>query len=338
MVKYNNFICIQKFATPKQHTYFNSLTQPQRAIFQTNLIWPSGSTIRIYFMNNPTPLPDGDGIQWEDQRHSDRHFDSLYDTLQGRVDPKTLVTTIVNERFAPLVPTLKFVFTDNQQESDVRILFDDPINKHGSSSAVGTECQYVDKNTPTMYYSWLDVGTVIHEFGHVLGMLHELQNPRDNPILWDKPNALCYYEYTQGWDEETVDLNVFKALDKEYTNGSSFDPNSIMKYFFPATFPFPPEAKLPEGCQGLAGKTINLTTDGKGQDANSSLSQLDIEWINKTYNPTNPNPPTLPPTGVFNVADKSSKTQQFESFVKKYWYIFAGIVIIIIMIVLYFVV
>lgn len=335
MVKHNNFICVQKFATPKQHTYFNSLTQPQRAIFQTNLVWPPGSTIRIYFMNNPTPSQEG--IWWQDQRQKGRPYDQLYNSLQGRVDPQTLVKTIVKERFAPLAPTLKFVFTDRQQESDVRIFFDES-GLSGSSSAVGIACLDTAKNTPTMYYSWLDVGTVIHEFGHVLGMLHELQNPRDNPILWDKPNALCYYEYTQGWDEQTVDYNVFDALDKESTNGSSFDPYSIMKYFFPATFPFPRDAKLPDNCKGLAGQTVNLTTDGKGQDANSSLSELDIEWINKTYNPTNPNPPTLPPTGIFNVADKSPKTQQFESFIKKYWYIFAGIVIIIIMIVLYFVV
>ena len=44
-------------------------------------------------------------------------------------------------------------------------------------------------------------------------------------------------------------------------NGSEFDPDSIMLYFFPAY----------------------LTKDGKGTHANNRLSPTDVKWVEKEY-------------------------------------------------------
>ena len=39
-----------------------------------------------------------------------------------------------------------------------------------------------------------------------------------------------YYKQTQGWEKDKVDFNVFNVSDKFYTNGTTYDPKSIMHY------------------------------------------------------------------------------------------------------------
>jgi hypothetical protein len=72
-------------------------------------------------------------------------------------------------------------------------------------------------------------GTTLHEFGHALGLLHEQSYP--GGIKWNKSDDVyAYYLKTQGWDKEKVDAQVFEVSDVFYTNGTSYDPKSIMQY------------------------------------------------------------------------------------------------------------
>jgi hypothetical protein len=78
-------------------------------------------------------------------------------------------------------------------------------------------------NTKTMK------GTVLHEFGHALGLLHEQSYP--NAIRWNKADSIYEkYEKEQGWNRAKVDAQVFAVSDIFYTNGTTYDPKSIMQY------------------------------------------------------------------------------------------------------------
>jgi hypothetical protein len=121
-----------------------------------------------------------------------------------------------------------------------------------------------------MRLGWLDVATVIHEFGHVLGMVHEHQTSFDNPIQWNKDAIYCYYENTKKWSKEEIDRNILIPMNSSQINGSFFDKASIMVYSFPKSIP----------CNG---KYIQTTTNGVEIRPNFRLSNTDIEWFRAVY-------------------------------------------------------
>ncbi len=216
------------------------------------------------------------------ERHSyddikNTYGDNAYiDPLQKEVDKLSVIEgikKIVNERYVPIVGNVKITFVDDINQANVRIGFN---GDDGAWSYVGTEClDYKDTTQPTMNLGWFDVQTTLHEFGHMLGFIHEHNNPRGNAIQWNKNAVYTWARETQGWDKQTTDSNIMEKYSFSQTNGSEFDPLSIMLYFFPGY----------------------LTTNGQGTKENLILSGYDVLYVTKNY-----------PNGSESASDYYTKT------------------------------
>ena len=76
-------------------------------------------------------------------------------------------------------------------------------------------------------------GTILHEFGHVLGLMHEHLSPKFNEYFeWvDIEDIYKFYAETQGWTPERVEGNLFNTVTVDTsTTLTNFDPESIMTY------------------------------------------------------------------------------------------------------------
>ncbi len=118
--------------------------------------------------------------------------------------------------------------------NDVRISFQ---RGKGSWSYVGMDAMTIEnQKEATMNFGWLDESTsedewervVLHEFGHMLGAIHEHQSPATD-IKWDLPLLYQYYWETQGWSKEQVNFNIVLKYNRGISN-TEFDRESIMLY------------------------------------------------------------------------------------------------------------
>lgn len=151
------------------------------------------------------------------------------------------------------VANLKFDF-NNAPNAEIRITFDP---QDGAWSYIGTDCRSIPLNEATMNLGFLDGGTAAHEFGHAIGLAHEHQNPAGG-IQWNEQMVIQELAKSPNfWDEATARHNVLSKYTADQLNGTGFDRDSIMLYFFPASW----------------------TTNGIATKANDVLSKLDKEFI-----------------------------------------------------------
>lgn len=223
----------------------------------------------------------------------------LVSFLDGTTEQKEWVREVIQRELEPLVDRIRFKWHVIPEEGDIRISFK---LKGQAWSTVGTDAKQIPSPQPTMNLGWLDNNVdygnekyrntgqvVLHEFGHAMGMIHEHQNPKSNPIKWNKPVVIEELSKTQGWDIQTINHNMFakygdkelceeaRALDKtdstragkikdycegEVVNGSQYDVNSIMHYFYPARW-------IEEGPVEIPVNTV--------------FSELDKVWLRKYY-------------------------------------------------------
>lgn len=254
-------ICVEKLAVPivKVVSAATSKSHAEKlaAAFLIKKIWPSGSKIKICFIQDPPLTLPRTSVADIESRSKGRTIDPLQYVVDG-MSIKEAIVKIVHERIISLVG-LDVSFTDTQAESNVRISFDP---SGGSYSSVGTDCLLVGTHEATTNFGWFDVSTVIHELCHAVGgMIHEHQNPRGKTIDWNIPKVEEYMKETQGWDDKETQINVLDRYTLDTTNGSDFDPDSVMLYFYPA----------------------DLTLDNTGTSENNTLSLTDMIWLSKIY-------------------------------------------------------
>lgn len=169
---------------------------------------------------------------------------------------------------------LHLVF-DDATDAQIRVTFD-PAD--GAWSYVGTDCQRIPRDQPTMNLGFLEGGTAAHEFGHAIGLAHEHQNPRGG-IQWNETRVLHDLAGPPNfWTEDQIRHNVLRKYDVNQIRGTDFDPDSIMLYFFPASW----------------------TLDGVGTKANTVLSGVDRSYIGsaEAYPPAQAPPKAARPLEV----------------------------------------
>lgn len=146
-----------------------------------------------------------------------------------------------------------FITDDNSNytgdTADIKILFGD--GGHNSYVGIDSWRPFIrnrGKDYPTMNLAFLnsqlrssegevlpDVkGTILHEFGHALGLQHEHQNPAGG-IQWNRDAVIKDLSGPpNNWNTETIENNIFRGLSRIKTQYTNYDPSSVMHYSFPA--------------------------------------------------------------------------------------------------------
>ncbi|KAJ1021938.1 hypothetical protein NDA16_003700 [Ustilago loliicola] len=164
-----------------------------------------------------------------------------YGFLPGNYEGTETQRSKVRQSIEEWTYYVNVIFNEEQTDlskCDVRIRFDP---NDGSWSYVGLDCRDQPAKNPTMNLAWVqqagslsdkEKAVILHEFGHVLGLLHEHQSPaHGNKAVMDEEATLALYRTEQHWPDKQIYeqvINVYKSSD--VSNYSQVDETSIMQY------------------------------------------------------------------------------------------------------------
>lgn len=194
--------------------------------------WPSKSTIACKFLN---------GEKW--QQDEVKRVASEWEPLTG----------------------LRFTYLSSDSKTNVRIRF--TASRGGGWSNLGVDCNRIPEPQATMELGVNDAvneegirRVILHEFGHMIGFIHEHQSPQMDKILIPA-QAYKYFKDCCKWSKDDVDSNVLYRFRPEEATASRLDVDSIMIYYLP---PY-------------------LFEDGIGVPWNTTLSKVDKLYATRFY-------------------------------------------------------
>jgi hypothetical protein len=188
--------CTSMEAGARERKILRFDTTASAGLADNNYLWNVGATIHVRFING-----------------------------NGEQHAQVMALAKEWEQYA----NIKFVQTKSEP-SQIRVEFSDRKENY---SFLGTDAHQAEPEENTLHFELglFDEPTrlkriVLHEFGHVLGFMHEHSIP-DSGIKWNKDTI--YKEYAKfGWDKDIVDEQLFSVYERPYTNGLKYDKNSIM--------------------------------------------------------------------------------------------------------------
>jgi hypothetical protein len=157
--------------------------------------------------------------------------------------------------------------------AEIRIAF---APETGSWSHLGKFARSIAAGDPTMNLGWMSEAldedsaraVVLHEFGHALGLIHEHLSPIQ-PILWNRERVIADLKSRNGWDDATIEVNMFSLPGQGEIFATDLDPQSIMMYPIPSEW----------------------TVDGFTAPWNTRLTALDKKLVREAYGPRPGAPP-----------------------------------------------
>ena len=215
-------------------------------------LWPNGKQIRVHFMNGTEDQKDfvrGTAAQWQ-------NFGNV-----------------------------SFTNANGTNDSDIRIRFVDTLQGRNGFSLIGTDALLAREQEETMTLRLpadrlnTESGrrTVLHEFGHAIGLLHEHQSPAAN-LCWDEEATIAELQ-PQGFSIDDIYAQFITPHSELDVNRTVFDPDSIM--MFPLLDSF-------LTCRGGFSKTLELSALDK-----NFLGQIYPEQASTPSTPV-ATPPTPP--------------------------------------------
>jgi hypothetical protein len=193
--------------------------------------------------------------------------------IGGSQDEIEHVKSIASEWMVYANITFEYPPLSSNPMPEIRISFN---RARGASSFVGRQALKLrDRYTPTMNLGPLAYAkdeqhyrrTVLHEFGHALGLIHEHQSPAAN-FQWDMKMLMKTYgpRTAHKWSEDDIQHQIVDKVREDSTNHTKYDPKSIMLYY------------IDPRC---------LKSGSPNMEENFELSDLDKQFIGSLY-PSNP--------------------------------------------------
>lgn len=197
----------------------------------------------------------------------------------------------------------RWTAADKTPAANIRIAFNNGVNDGGYWSLLGLLAKNVGPDEPTMNFEgfpeklqryfrgqnaaeWVksyEHSTILHEFGHALGLAHEHFHPQCQKDLKMKAIIAYLMGPPNNWSEEQARFNMdseyYKdmlgrqaaSLDSKLKTSRTIDQASVMLYLFP------------EGYYVSGNKSVCKPTGDSGKSYPTSLSDGDKEFYLTNY-------------------------------------------------------
>ncbi|QVW24480.1 peptidase M12 [Pseudomonas hormoni] len=213
----------------------------KRSIGQHTKYWQTGKTLKILVFKH----------------HNEQFFEAVKNGASKWLPH-------VNLKFDFIEMDEEEIFSSDDFLGDIRVDCQEYMFGTGGSSSIGTDSRTGDPQASSMtlgtnFTSPHYESTVIHEFGHALGLVHEHQHP-DAVIPWDLEKVYAYYS-TVGYSRDQVDTQVLPVDRNPGQTYAPYDRHSVMHYEIPS----------------------DLTIGNWHQPNPTQISQSDIAFVRKIY-------------------------------------------------------